>query len=60
MNDAEYSQFLYDRAARRDGYTDFADQCAETDAAVTKLRGREEAEADADMQAWAKAQLDND
>ena len=57
MNDDEYLTFLYDRAARRDGYPSHAAMVAETDTAVAKRRERERTANEADMQAWAEAQM---
>jgi hypothetical protein len=57
MTDAEYMQFLYDRAARRDGYESHEAQRAYLESLTAERDARERASQRADMEAWAKIQL---
>ena len=59
MTDEEYMNFLYDRAARRDGFDSYADQKGADDARIAERREKEEAARKADMEAWAAACLRN-
>ena len=55
--DAEYMQFLYDRAAQRLGYESYEAQRADMEAATAERDARERTSRRADMEAWAKIQL---
>jgi hypothetical protein len=57
MTDSEYMTWLYDRAARRNGYKSHQEMRSADDASLSERMERLENERRADMEVWAKAQL---